>query len=202
MFAYCLNNPVIASDPTGKIAISTLILIGSAIFGAACAGYTAYKEYQAGFSTGRIICDSFVAGLSGFSVAYTCGMSAYQCYQNFCYLNGLTPITNIGNTPSANTVTLYRAVSPAEYASATSTQQFSAGENSYMDQKYFATTYADAQKWGDSMYKGSEYSIITATFNENLLNDLNIMHWDKLDAIGEAFLIPISALNKFVISIL
>ena len=202
MFAYCLNNPVMASDPTGEIAITTLILIGSAAFGAVCAGYTAYKEYQAGFSTARIIGDSIVAGICGFNVAYTCGMSAYQCYQNFCYLNGLTPITNIGNVPSTNTVTLYRAVSPEEYASATSSQQFSTGPNSYLDQKYFATTYANAQKWGDSMYKGSEYSIITATFNKNLLNDPDIMHWDKLDSIGEALLIPISALNKFVISIL
>lgn len=105
MFAYCLNNPVMGTDPTGEITIATLILIGSAVIGAVCAGYTAYKEYQAGFSTGRIICDSIVAGVCGFNIAYTCGMSAYECYQTYCYLNGLTPVTEVSF--SNNTVAVY-----------------------------------------------------------------------------------------------
>ena len=96
MFAYCNNSPVYQLDPEGEIAISTLILIGSAIIGAVCAGYTAYKEYQAGYDTVHIIGDSVCAGFAGFSIAYTGGMSLYQCYQNYCYLNAITPITNIG----------------------------------------------------------------------------------------------------------
>lgn len=97
------------SDPAGEsITIATLILIGSAIIGAGCAGYTAYKEYEAGFSTVRIIGDSICAGFFGFSIAYSGGMSLYQCYQNYCYLNGLTPVTEISfrNTTQVSTSTV------------------------------------------------------------------------------------------------
>ena len=100
MFAYCNNNPVPNSDPTGDILISTLILIGSAIVGAACAGYTAYKEAEAGIDTVQIVGDSLCAGFSAFFFVYSCGMSGYQCYQNYCYLNGLTPVTEIGSSAS------------------------------------------------------------------------------------------------------
>ncbi len=97
MFAYCNNNPIIYSDPAGEsITIATLILIGSIIVGVACAGYTAYAEYQAGFETGQIVFDSVLNGMSAFMVVYSLGMTAYQCYQNFCYLHGLTPVTQIG----------------------------------------------------------------------------------------------------------
>ena len=98
MFAYCNNSPVSQLDPNGEIAITTVILIGSAVLGAISAGYTAYKEYKAGNSTGRIIGDSVCAGFAGFSVVYSGGMSLYQCYQNYCYLNALSPVTSIGSS--------------------------------------------------------------------------------------------------------
>ena len=41
MFAYCNNSPVSQLDPNGEIAITTVILIGSAVLGAIRAGYTA-----------------------------------------------------------------------------------------------------------------------------------------------------------------
>ena len=110
LFAYCNNNPVNLYDPNGELAITTLILIGSAIFGIAVGGYTAYVEYNAGFSWDKIIYDSICVGLTAFSVAYTGGMSLYQCYQNFCYLNGLTPITDIGGR--ANTCTALQPYYP------------------------------------------------------------------------------------------
>ena len=101
MFAYCLNNPVMSLDPTGKIAISTLILIGSAVVGAACGGYTAYTTYQAGWDTADILWYTFGATLGGFLTAYSLGTSLYQVYLQYCMLNGMTPITNIG--PSTST---------------------------------------------------------------------------------------------------
>jgi hypothetical protein len=105
MFAYCQNNPVMFSDPTGTIVISitTLILIGSIGLGVAAGGYTAYKEYQAGFNTWQIVGDSLCAGFAAFSIAYTGGMSLYQCYQNYCYLNAIAPVTHIGSAPSPAT---------------------------------------------------------------------------------------------------
>ena len=104
MFAYCNNNPVMFSDPTGEsITISTIILIISIVAAVSVAGYTAYVEYNAGVETGQIINDSLLAGMSTFMIAYSFGMSAYQCYLNFCYLQGLTPITQIGGANNLTT---------------------------------------------------------------------------------------------------
>ncbi len=96
MFAYCNNDSISNVDAAGTILISTLILIGSAVAGVAFAGYTAYKEVQAGVEPGRVIGDSLCAGFYAFSFVYTYGMMGYQCYQHCCYLNGLTPTTEIG----------------------------------------------------------------------------------------------------------
>ena len=99
MFAYCNNNPVMFSDPAGEsITIATLILIGSIVAAVGAAGYTAYVEYSAGIETGQIITDSLLVGMSTFMTVYTFGMSAYQCYLHFCYLQGLTPVTQIGGS--------------------------------------------------------------------------------------------------------
>lgn len=198
MFVYCNNNPVHLADPTGEIAITTLILIGSAIVGAVAAGYTAYVEYQAGFSTEQIITDSIIVGLCAFNITYSCGMTLYQCYQYYCYLNGLTPVTDIGGNPSADQTTLYRAVSPEEYNSTTNSQTFTSGPNSYEDSKYFATTQADAQRWGELMYKNKDYYIMTATFSSDITTYENVLFYERLDGIGPAYLIPNSALNSCV----
>ena len=104
MFAYCNNNPINFCDPTGEILISTLILIGSAIVGAACAGYTAYTTYNAGYATEDIIFYSVGAGLGGFLTVYTLGMSAYQVYLNYCILNGITPVTEVMTHAQAQAV--------------------------------------------------------------------------------------------------
>ena len=102
MFAYCNNNPVLYHDTDGTIAITTLILVGSIIVGAVAAAYTAYTETKAGCDTAQIINDSLLNGLCAFSIVYSGGMMAYQCYQNFCYLNAMTPVTEVG--PSSQTV--------------------------------------------------------------------------------------------------
>ncbi len=101
MYAYCLNNPVMQCDPTGGIAITTLILVGSAILGLAAASYTAYVEYNAGVDTEQIIFDSVINGLLVFNTVYSMGSSLYLLYQNYCYLNSITPVTDVGrNTTS------------------------------------------------------------------------------------------------------
>ena len=97
MFAYCENNPVIKEDPTGDIALTTLILIGSAVFGVAAALYTGYEMRQAGYGWDDTIFYSLGAGICAFGTVYTLGMSAYNLYVNCCYYYGTTPVTNIGS---------------------------------------------------------------------------------------------------------
>ena len=102
VFAYCLNNPVMMCDKTGTIAVSTIILIASIVVGVACAGYTAYKETKAKCEVEQIVGDTICAGISGFCIVYTCGYTAYQCYQNYCYLNAITPVTDIGTSANVS----------------------------------------------------------------------------------------------------
>ena len=106
-----------------------------------------------------------------------------------------------GGVGSGQPVTLYRAVSPAEASSATSTQKFSPGENSYLDSKFFATSQAHAQKWGDLMYKDGNYKIISSTFNSGVTTGAGVIFFPGLDGIGPAYLIPISSLNASVVKI-
>ena len=203
MFSYCNNDPVKNADSTGNILISTLILIGSAAVGVICAGYTAYKEYKAGYQTADIIFDSIGNGLVGFSAVCTLGTCAYQCYLNFCALNAITPVTSIGPVaPTAtDTVNLYRAMSPEEYSTTVKTQTFSAGPNSYSDSKFFATTYDDANTWGSRLFRTDPYVIMNATMDSSVLTSTGTQYWERLDSIGPAYLIPNQMANRFTISI-
>ena len=135
MFAYCNNNPVSMYDPNGEIAITTLILIGSAVFGAACAAYTAYKEYQAGYEPVQIVGDSICAGMSGFCVVYSMGMTAYQCYQNYCYLNSITPVTSIGSSTTTSTTPVGPYANLIDPANVAPGKDFTASQKSQIIQQ-------------------------------------------------------------------
>ena len=97
LFAYSLNNPLLLSDPSGEFAITTAILIGSAVLGVAAAVYTGYKMRQAGENWGDTAFYSIGAGICVFGTVYTLGISAYEFYCNMCWYYGYTPATHIGN---------------------------------------------------------------------------------------------------------
>lgn len=100
LFSYCLNNPLKYADPNGEIAITTLILIGSAVIALIAAGVTAYNSYQ---YTGQIDwANTITAGLSWFSLAYTLGMSAYCVYLSYCDYKGLAPVTEVNFNANAS----------------------------------------------------------------------------------------------------
>ena len=98
-------------------------------------------------------------------------------------------------------ITLYRAASPAESSSATTTQSFSSGNNSYEGSKFFATSQADAQKWGNAMYMDGNYKVISGTFNSSVTASPGVIYYPRLDGIGPAYLIPLAALNNSIINI-
>lgn len=84
-----------SQDPTGEIMISTLILIGAAV-----ATYSAVKSRKSGCDWSDTIFYALADGLMAFCAVYTLGMTAYGCYENWCYLNGKTPVTEIGTSTS------------------------------------------------------------------------------------------------------
>ena len=96
MFAYCENNPVNKEDPTGAIALTTLILIGSAVFGVTAALYTGYEMRQAGYGWDDTIFYSLGAGICAFGTVYSLGLSAYELYVSCSYYYGYNPVTEIG----------------------------------------------------------------------------------------------------------
>ena len=96
MFTYCENNPVNKEDPTGAIALTTLILIGSAVFGVAAALYTGYEMRQAGYGWDDTIFYSLGAGICAFGTVYSLGLSAYELYVSCSYYYGYNPVTEIG----------------------------------------------------------------------------------------------------------
>ena len=103
LFVYCGNNPVMFCDPTGEIAITTLILIGSVVAGVLAAGHTAAKSYK---NTGKVdVQNTIINGISAFMFCYSFGMSSYGFYIGYCDYKGYTPVTNVGgssNTGASN----------------------------------------------------------------------------------------------------
>ena len=104
MYAYCGNNPINMADPSGEIAVTTLILIGSIVAGTLVAGHTAATSYK---YTGKVdIGNTLLAGASTFLFCYTAGMSAYGMYVSYCDYKGYVPVTNIGSSQSVQTPTI------------------------------------------------------------------------------------------------
>jgi len=89
-------------DSSGEIAISTLLIIGAAVFGLANAAFTVYSEHKAGFSTGRIIGDTICAGVMGYFGVYTAGLTLYQAYESYCRYHNMVPATHINTQASLN----------------------------------------------------------------------------------------------------
>jgi hypothetical protein len=82
-----------------------------------------------------------------------------------------------------DTVPLYRAVSPAEFDDAMSSQQFSQGPNS-MEGKWFAENGSDANQWGQKFYPNEPYRILETTVPRSYADS---MYSDPiLDGIGPA----------------
>jgi hypothetical protein len=80
IFVYCLNNPVNMEDPTGHIAVSTVILLVSLAIGAAVAADTAVQTKQ---QTGSVDWNqTLLNGCCAFGTVYTFGMSAYSVYSS------------------------------------------------------------------------------------------------------------------------
>ena len=99
-YAYCGNNPENAHDPSGEVAITTLIMIGSIVVGVIATSTAAALSYH---YTGHINWnDCLLFGVSWGLLAYSLGMSAYGIYLDFCKYYGMTPVEKVEfNTNSA-----------------------------------------------------------------------------------------------------
>jgi len=90
------------------------------------------------------------------------------------------------------TVTLFRAVSREEAASALAEGLFKAGENS-LGGKFLAESAEDAGKWGDLLQGPGNYEIIRVELPKSAADSL--MRWERLDSIGPARYGELNQLN-------
>jgi hypothetical protein len=103
MYAYCENNPVSKFDPSGEIAIMTLIAIVSITIGVITAVYT-YTE-TAKYNNGKgDVGASIYNGLCAGLTVYSMGTSLYGLYVDLCYATGNAPVTDIGTSTPPPTV--------------------------------------------------------------------------------------------------
>jgi hypothetical protein len=81
------------------------------------------------------------------------------------------------------TVTLYRAVSEAEYQQLIRTGKF-AVVPSGLEGKFFAESAADAAQWGERLEGAGNYRIVEVEFSASVAE--NLLRWEQLDGIGLA----------------
>ena len=148
MFAYCNNNPVNNQDPTGEFLITTLIVIGAAVVGGGVAIYTGVKAREAGCDWGETILHSVMNGLMAFCTVYSFGMTAYGCYQEFCYLHGMTPVTEIGGNAASSVTIPQEAYDTYDYAQSHN----GAAQDGYKGNRLFANDGRDGSEVLPSSY--------------------------------------------------
>ena len=112
LYGYGLGDPIRHFDPSGEIAVTTIILIGAAVVGLIAAGVEAHQSKK---YTGKINWENtIIAGVSWFFIAATLGLTAYEVYLSYCAYTGQTPVTEVnfngndtvthnGNSGSQNT---------------------------------------------------------------------------------------------------
>ena len=98
-------------------------------------------------------------------------------------------VKNIGNTP------LYRVMSQELDAIIANGYKFSINDFA-MEQKWFATTQANAAQWGNLFYKNDAYRMIEIKLPTNLLNQM--YYSSKLDGIGPAYCGEVEFLNSIM----
>jgi len=85
---------------------------------------------------------------------------------------------------AAARTTLYRAVSPGEFADAVGNQVLRPGPNSYATGKFFAETAEHAAQWGKALEGPGKFRIIQVEFESGAASQF--MRWQRLDGIGPA----------------
>ena len=107
------------------------------------------------------------------------GFSGFQ-QEGYAYDGHFT----IAAESTAARTTLYRAVSPGEFADAVGNQVLRPGPNSYATGKFFAESAEHAAQWGKAIEGPGKFGIIQVEFEANAASQF--MRWQRLDGIGPA----------------
>ncbi|MBL9217163.1 MAG: RHS repeat-associated core domain-containing protein [Opitutaceae bacterium] len=189
-FAYANGNPVSLMDPFGLMALDVAanILVNADIWKE---GISAWKESGRYLPSDRILMRALVFGgltvgtldailnlVSGGSKAAASGT-----LKAVTHADDVARAVKAAETAATRT-TLYRAVSPGEFADAVGNQVLRPGPNSYATGKFFAENAADAAKWGKALEGPGNFRIIQVEFESGAASQF--MRWQRLDGIGPA----------------
>lgn len=97
---------------------------------------------------------------------------------------------------TTETVTLFRAVSKAEYAQILKSGRFQAAPSG-AEGKYFAETAAHAARWGEALMGQGNFRIVKAQFPRQAADQF--FRFDKLDGIGSARFARMNQLTNYTI---
>ena len=108
----------------------------------------------------------------------------------------------VHNTCGANSATpeqdLYRAMSNEEYGSLTKYNEFRHKLGTMQD-KWLATSYDDAKKWGNTLMGEGNFRVVKITVPTNSLKNMFYVNY-SLDGIGMAYCANYKYLNEVMIS--
>lgn len=93
-------------------------------------------------------------------------------------------------------VTLYRAVSEAEFQQLLQTNRFQTAPHA-LEGKFFAETFEHAVVWGDILEGSGQYRIVEVQLSANIADEL--IRWERLDGIGPARYANLSQLEHAII---
>lgn len=99
----------------------------------------------------------------------------------------------------SDTTNLYRAMSNEEYNSVMKNKGKFVPYDRAMEEKWFATTPEDANKWASIFYSDGEYKMIEIKVDSNSLSEM--YYNEYLDDIGPAYCSPLDVLNNAIKSV-
>ncbi len=96
-------------------------------------------------------------------------------------------------------LTFYRAVGAREFSQLAGTGTFQAGAGS-LGGKWMATSAAHAEQWGNAMFRGEPFRIVSARFPARDLRNM-IRKTGRYDGIGPAIYAELSQLSRAIVDV-
>ena len=191
LYAYCLNNPVMYSDPTGHFPFFILTAIIGSVIGF---GITTLVDYC---DDGQVFNGSVHWGwyLGGALIGAAVGAGIGMLISYYATGSVTASVGNVFRSLFKST-SLYRTVSPEELADLKTAGKFRQGPNS-MEGKFFAKSKHGVRTWAKS-WKQSNYVKIRVP--KNSLTNSSVDFFKLLDTIDDAYYFSdLDYLNSIII---
>ncbi|OMH22136.1 cell wall associated protein [Clostridium pasteurianum] len=197
VFAYCMNNPVNMSDPSGQWGIPALLSVAARVVATVIATVATIVELPLIAVVGIAVVATAALVYEGVQLA-----KAISPKSSSSKSKAKTKAKTITNTNKKEqpTTKLYRAMDYVEYNRFTKSggkfSNYAPERPNVMDTKWFATNSINAEKWGKALNPNG-YKIIQITIPTKALNGMYYNPY--LDGIGPAYNGTVPYMNAIII---